>query len=468
MARVVVVRDLNRENGTSVLGGDTQQYTVSVDGSTNNMTYTVSDGTTTVNNTALSVAKGANVTVTFEAAAGYVFTENNRSTITRTVNNVTKNVTVDAPEVKAGVENITLKVELDDSIEYIKIGSETYGEGSVITDAAGKVLVIEAWKNGSKITSNLLAQLQSTDSTDRININANAASQFIVTLKQNGTLYVTADADDIAEVYFKDAKERIESRTFTLYYKVTEPCLNRGGGIQYFENALGQVNGKAWSTVNPYTDANGNGVAYRYNKQVEAAALTEFLNTLTTAEGDGYTLDQTNTSSPIGITGDPKYWGEQVGPTKVGNKLQFTRKVAVFANNAGTLDPTDEIGQITVKYELVEIDGTPDDWKAPAAPDAANVDSATTTATTAGAVTIKGTKDWAEGTYRLYINGTAATANGGAATVTITNTSADKKELKFTNVTGLTTTETSFTITYSYGQRDESPVSGVIKITPTA
>ncbi len=446
-------------------------YSVSVTGNTNNMTYTITDGTTTVNNTSLSVDKGANVTVTFTASAGYVFAENDRTTLTQTLANVTANRTVSAPEVKRGAETIDLKIELGTGVSYIEIGGETYGDGATISKVKGSVLVIAAYDAAGDALEDddtVIAQFQSSDSTDRINVAMNAANKFVLTLVENGTLYVTADGDDIAQMYFEDAKARIESRTFTLYYKVNEEAmLTKNAGIQYFENAMGQVDGKTWSTVNPYTEAEGNGVSYRYNKQVEAAALTEFLNTLTTAEGDGYTLDQTDTNSPIGITGDPQYWSEQVGPTQVGNKLQFTRKVAVFENDSGTLKPSNEIGQITVKYELVEIDGTPDDWKAPAAPDAANVKSDGTSATTA-TVTIEGNANWLAGKYRLYL----IDANGEETSLAIYDLSTAGTTLTFTVSSGLATGNgQTFKLAY-YGEigglRDRSELSDAITLDVSA
>ena len=91
-----------------------------------------------------------------------------------------------------------------------------------------------------------------------------------------------------------------------------------------------------------------------------------------------------------------------------------------------------------------------------------NVGTGHTASVSGKTVTIKGTAAWAQGEYKLYVgdNGTAA------ATVTVSNDSTN--DLAFTEVEGLTETETSFYITFTEAEKTESDKSTAITFTVNA
>lgn len=190
---------------------------------------------------------------------------------------------------------------------------------------------------------------------------------------------------------------------------------------------------------------------------------------LTRQEGDNYELNPAVTGSPIGISlGYNTGWSETVKTDGGYSGPLFRRTVVVFGKNAGgALDTSNEIGRITVTYRVTEVAGIPEDWQAKPAPDAANVKSDGTSATT-NQVTIKGTTNWDAGKYRLYLVG----ADGKENSLAVYDLSTADDTLTFTVNSGLNAGNNQvFKLAY-YGEingyRDSSELSEGIELNVTA
>ena len=328
-------------------------YTVSVTGSTANMDYTIAvAGKPASTNKAMDVESGSSVIVTFTAKAGYVF-DDGKGTRVVNLTNVTEDTAVPAPSAVAGIEKITITLELGTGVTKVEDAAGSYTSGKVFEGTKGDLLTLKPTK-ADGVDTIVVRFYPDNDPANPVVI-AVADEKYDIPFTTSGKVTF---AQDPSEEQLQELK-RQESDAFGLYYEVKNAAY-----IWYWDNVDRDVRDRYWSTKNAYTNPTENGIAMWHNNDVEIAALSDFVNERIEA------FTNAGADRKIAVT-PADGWGNPVGPTKLADTdghgtYQYTREVVVYATNAnGAADTTKPVGRVTVTYNLIELEN---DARTPVSP----------------------------------------------------------------------------------------------------